>query len=191
MNSMKSMIKILIVALLLLSGCTVTKKATEQTVAKTAEQTEKVSTVKEIKDLKENKDIKTEMETVTEETVTEFYEPAKVNATIIQTTKGPIKAIKTIKTTTKKKDVDNSITTGALKKQEDSKLKFDKQEELRKVNVEVKKTGVAAWKIVAFVVALLVTLFLLIKYNTIKIPFQGKVIKMISVFLGLNRDKAE
>jgi PBP1b-binding outer membrane lipoprotein LpoB len=184
---MEKTIKILLILLVVATGCKVTKKATESTVAKTSEQTEAVRTVKEVKDFKESKDVNSELETVTEETVTEFYEPVKDSMTIVD--KGPVKTVRTIRTVTTKKDSDKSKVEVVSSGEAMEAVKEHKDIEEVKEHKEVKKTGVATWKIVGGLVALLLVVYFLVKKNVIRIPFLTKVSKRIEGVLNRSGSK--
>lgn len=183
---MERIVKILLIALVLLTGCKVTRKATESSVIKASEQTEAIRTVKEVKDFRENKDVSSVVETVTEETVTEFYEPVAKGVEpgaggvepVVKT--GAVKSLRTIRTLRTEKESDKSKVGVSGERNEAEILKNDKDSKEVKDFKVVKKTGVVKWKVVAGIAALLVGLYLLVKKRVVNIPFLAKVVNWIS-----------
>lgn len=182
---MEKMLKILVVALVLLSGCKTTKKLTESTVTTSNERTEVNTSAVEKKDLAVQKAVSTDMETTTEETITEFYAPGSTSSPTESITgsvdKGPIKAIRTIKTTTKKKDADNSTITDKGQKQENANQVRSSESEVRSEKKEVIRKGIAQWKVIVASIALIAggVLYVLIRKKVIEIPLLTKLMKWI------------
>lgn len=178
-DTMKNVVKTLIVALLLLTGCKSSSKLTESKVTTSNERTEVNTSVVEKKDLNVQKAVSTDMETTTEETITEFYAPPSTGSTSSPT--GAIKAIRTVKTTTKKKDADNSTITDKGQKQENSQQKKEGETEVKSRKQEVVKKGIAQWKVIVACIALLAggVLYVLIRKKVIEIPLLTKLLKWL------------
>ena len=176
---MKNLIKILVIALVILSGCKTVKKVTESTVSKSNEKIEINTSVLEKNDLSVQNDVSSDLQTTTEETVTEFYAPGSTGSTSSPT--GAVKSIKTTKTTTKKKDADNSIITDKGQKQENSQQKKEGETEVRSQKKEAIKKGVAQWKVIVFGIALVSVgvLYVLIRKKVIEIPLLTKLLKWL------------
>lgn len=186
-DTMKNVVKTLIVALLLLVGCKSSSKLTESTAKTSNEQTEVNTSITEEKDLNVQKAVSTDMETTTEETITEFYAPPSTGsgdgAITGSVDKGPIKAIRTIKTTTKKKDADNSTITDKGQKQENENQVRSSKSEVRSEKKEVIRKGIAQWKVIVACISLLAggVLYVLIRKKIIEIPFLTKLLKWLKL----------
>jgi uncharacterized membrane protein YeaQ/YmgE (transglycosylase-associated protein family) len=186
-DTMKNVVKTLIVALLLLVGCKSSSKLTESTVTTSNERTEVNTSVVEKKDLAVQKAVSTDMETTTEETITEFYAPASTSSPTGSVTgyvdKGPVKAIRILKTTTKKKDADNSTITDKGQNQENTQQKKEGETETKSQKSEVKsqKFGLAWWKIGIGIGLALVVLYFLVKKNIIHVPFLTNLLKWLKL----------
>lgn len=181
---MEKLIKILVIALVILTGCKTTRKITESSEIKSSERTETISTTKELKDFKEDKDVNSELETVTEETVTEFYR------SVDSVKQGAVKTLRTIRTVKTKKDSDKSKIAATSTRQEAQAIKEEKATVVIKEVKSVKKTGVSQLKVIAGLVAVLLFVYFLVRMKIIKIPFMTKAVEWINRLLGLNRSKA-
>lgn len=191
---MEKILKILVI-LMVLSGCKTIKKATESTVSTSNERAELNTSVTEKKDLNVQKAVSTDMETTTEETITEFYAPGStgsssspqtsVSGSMNDSNKGAIKSIKTTKTTTRTKEADNSKIEDKGQKQENIQQKKEGETETQVKNSEVVKKGISTWKVVVTCIALGsgVVLYVLIRKKVIEIPLLTRMMKwMKSLF---------
>lgn len=185
---MKNLIKILVIgsiALGALVGCKSSSKLTETTVSTSSERIEVNSSVTEKKDLAVQKAVSTDMETTTEETITEFYAPGSTSSETGSVTgemgKGSIKAIRTIKTTTKKKDTDNSTINDKGQKQENSQQKKEGETETKSRKSEVVKKGIAQWKVIVSCIVLIGVgvVYVLIRKKIIEIPILTRLLKWL------------
>jgi hypothetical protein len=194
---MQKTIKILLVAMILLTGCKTTRKATESSLVKSSEQTEAVRKIKEVNDFKEAKDVSSELETVTEETVTEFYEPRagsketgegrpeSVGPRDERVEHGAVKSLRTIRTVTTKKDLDKGKVEATGERNEVETVANNKETKEVKDFKEVKKNAVARWQIIALMTAFLVTMYFLVKNGSVRIPFLTKAVNWIDAFFRL------
>lgn len=194
---MKNAIQILVIALVILSGCKATRKVTQSTDFKSSVNTEENRSVKENKDFKENKDVNSELETVTVTTETEYYEPGVVSPSTGSGTggletgdrrpetggKGAVKKETTTTTTTKKKDQDKSKVEANSGKQEDTTAKSNSNTSQKDTSVEKTKKGAVPWKviIVVVVVVLLGVFYVLVRKEIIRIPILTRLLKWLKL----------
>lgn len=185
---MEKLIKILVIALVILSGCKTSRKLTESAEFKSSVNTEENRSIKERDALKIENDIASDEETTTEETRTDFYPPDSKSTEKPDSSSakkadvsehGAIKSITTTKTTTKKKAIDKSKVAATNEKQEDTSLKKEGETEARSQKTEVKKTGISNLKIIGGVILVLLAVYFLVRKNIIRIPFLSKTVERI------------
>jgi len=193
---MEKLLKILVIALVLLSGCKTSRKMTESSMMNSSISTEENRSVKANDALKIDNDIASDEETGIEETKIEFYPPTEKPDSgsvkkLDSNEHGAIKSITTTKTTKKKKDTDKSKVAAASENQENTSVRTEGETEVKSQKAEVKtqKIGVAWWKIVLATIAALVAVYFLVRKNIIRIGFLTKVVAWIDRFLGLSGRK--
>jgi hypothetical protein len=190
---MEKLLKILIL-LVLITGCTTTKKMTESTDVNSSVSAEEKRSIKANDAVKIDNDIASDEETTTEQTKTEFYapdsgSPQKPDSGSVKKQvdgRGAIKSITTTKTKKSKKDSDKSKVAAKSEMQEDASLKAKKQEAGRSQKSEVRsrKFGVAWWKIGGVILLALLAIYFLVKKNIVRIGFLTKVVAWINGVLG-------
>lgn len=215
---MEKLIKILLIALVMLSGCKTTRKNTQSTDFKSSVNTEENRSVKENNDFKENKDVNSELVTVTVKTTKKYYPPTASPSTLESSgtggavnpstlrqaqgsagsgtgseepeIKGALMEETTETTTTNEKEQDKSKVEATSAKQEDTSKKKKQELEEHKEFKELKKTGVAQWKVIVGVLALLLVLYFLVQKGIIKVPLLTKAANWIKGILGTPKGKA-
>lgn len=177
---MKRAIKILLVSLVILTGCKSMHKTTTALAVKSSEQTELIQQVKTLGVSNIQNDLNSELETTTVTTVTEYYEPViteQSGSDIPE--KGSVKKEITTISTTKKKDSDNSTVASVNTQLKDSSIETNKATAIKSESKEVKKKGVPLWQIIVLLLAFLVIVYFLVKNSSVRIPFLSKVVDLI------------
>ena len=190
-DTMKNVVKILVVALVLLTGCKTTKRVTESTVVKTSEQTELIQQVKTQDVVNVQNDVNSELETTAVTTVRKYSEPGAggISQGVGSLEHGALIEETTITQTTKKRDSDKSKVEATSAKQQDTSAKGNKESEAQSEKKEVKKTGVPLWQIIALISAFLVVVYFLVKNSSVRIPFLTKVVEWIDSIFGAHKGK--
>lgn len=211
---MEKTIKILLIALVILTGCKVTRKVTESTVARSSEQTELTQQVKTQDVVNVQNDVNSELETTTVRTTKKYYPPTASSSAPLESSgnggavnhstgsgtggidtgngspkTGALMEETTETTTTNKKDTDRSKVEATSEKQENKEEVKSQKSKVESDKTEVKKTGVATWKVIGGLVALLLVVYFLVKKNVIRIPFLTKIANLIDGFFGVSKGK--
>lgn len=194
---MEKSLKILLIALIILSGCKTSRKVASSETMASSSSTELNLSKNTQDNLKVDNDITSELETTTVTTTTEFYPPSEKSSSGTEQTgkasgvdeekQGPIKSKTQTTTTTKKKEADKSKAEATSKEQENANAKSNNDTEVSIIKVEKTKMGMTQWKIIGGVVLFLLVLYFLVRKNIIRIPFLTKTVDRINKLSGLSK----